>query len=127
MSRPEAIDAADLIGDLNGAVLTVTRPSAGYVYRGRAQAGPPPQQFQITAGVQQASGRDLLRLPEGRRSIATLVLYTTTELRTASEAPERGGATQADLVEIDGVLWEIQHVELWRDAVYFRVIVQSPA
>ena len=80
----------------------------------------------IAASVQPASGQDLLRLPEGRRTNLTRVIFTTTELLTG----DAGAANEADLVTIDGLEWEVQHVERWQDSngydVGYRCIAQQP-
>lgn len=117
-----ALDAEDLIESLDPSTLTVTRRAAAVLLRGRAVGDPSPATFPIVAGVQPASGRDLQRLPEERRSEATIVLYTKTELVVGDP-----GSSEADLVEIDGEQWEVQHVEKWRSSVYYRAIVQAPA
>lgn len=83
--------------------------------------------FQITASVQPATGQDLLRLPEGRRTNETRVLFTTTQLFTG----DQGQTDEADLVTIEGDPWEIQHVETWVDPVTktigYRCIAQQPS
>lgn len=81
----------------------------------------------ISASLQPATGRDLLRLPEGRRANETRVLFTTTEMFTG----DLGETFDADLVTIEGDDWEIQHVEEWIDAggarVGYRCILQAPS
>lgn len=116
------MDAAALIRRMNGQPLTVTRRGAGVVTNGIVAEGPS-STLPIVAGVQPASGRDLQRLPEGRRSTATLVLYTVTPLLVGNA----GAANEADVVTIDGEEWEVQHVEHWRRSGYYRVIVQAVA
>lgn len=81
----------------------------------------------IVASVQPATGRDLLRLPELRRSNETRVLFTATQLRTG----DAGEDHEADLVEVEGEQWEVQHVETWVQApsiqgTGYRCIVQRP-
>lgn len=120
------MDFGDLVQSFLTHTLTVTRRGASQVVRGRVVA-PAPTTLTIAASVQPASGRDLLRLPEGRRTTETRVIYTTTQLLVGAQ----GGANEADLVQLDGNTWEIQMVEVWRpdpsfDAPsYFRCVVQS--
>lgn len=80
----------------------------------------------IQASVQPATGKDLLRLPEGRRANETRVVFTTTQLYTG----DQGDAFAADLLLIDGDPWEAQHVEVWQQSgiqgTGYRCIVQAP-
>lgn len=124
MANQGGLDAADLIDSFATGPYTVTRRAAATWSNGVAVPDPSPTTFSITASVQPASGRDLLRLPEGRRSVETRVLYTSAQLQVGAQ----GGALEADRVTIDGAVWEVQHVELWPAAVgYYRCIVQAPA
>lgn len=103
---------------------TVTRRTKGGFVRGRAQSTTDTT-LTITASVQPASGRDLLRLPEGRRMTETRVLFTTTLLLAGDSTRE------ADLVTINGESWETQTCEQWIQAgaqgTGYRCIVQAPA
>lgn len=121
------------IPDLIGAFLTnapaalyqVQRQAKATMLRGRKQPGAL-STLSIAASVQPASGRDLLQLPEGRRSIETRVLYTTTALQIGAQ----DGAFESDKVSIDGRLWEVQQIQSWEaspatDGAYYRCIVQA--
>lgn len=118
------LDAADLIDSLSTGTYTVTRRAAATNDgHGRAVAGST-STLTITASVQPASGRDLMRLPEGRRTIETRVVYTTTRLLTGGQ----GAANEADLLTIDGASYEVEQVQTWPGAVgYYRCIVQARA
>jgi hypothetical protein len=125
------VNTARAIGRLATGTYTVTRRPAAGVLLGRAVPGVPTT-FPIVASVQDPTGRDLLRLPEERRSKATRVVFTTSQLVTGAQKGEpaaAGGANEADLVQIDGVLWEVQHVETWHDPRggpdAFRAVVQA--
>jgi hypothetical protein len=104
---------------------TVTRRQSGAIVRGIAQATTDAT-FTITASVQPASGKDMLRLPEGRRANETRVLFTTTQLYTG----DQGSNYEADLVTIDGDDWEVQTVSDWLNwgggLPFYRCIVQPP-
>ena len=112
-----------------GGPYTVTRRQRAAYARGIAQ---PTNDFTITikASVQPATGKDLLRLPEGRRSNETRVLYTTTQL----DCGDVDGPYEAATVPIDGAFWEVQHCESWNQGGFlnqtrsagYRVIVQAP-
>lgn len=117
------LDAADVIDSLSTGVYLVTRRAASSFTHGRAQAGPGLPPFTIRASVQPANGRDLQRLPEGRRAIETRVIYSPTQLQVGGQAAE----LEADMVEIEGRLWEVQLAEPWPAASgYWRCIAQAP-
>lgn len=103
----------------------VTRQTSGGYTRGVANPTVN-STIQITASLQPATGQDLLRLPEGRRTNETRVIFTDTLLRTG----DQGQTVEADLVLIEGDLWEVQHVETWIDSTTkttgYRCIVQQP-
>lgn len=122
------MDTADLIRSFSTGPLglyAVTRRLATPFRRGLAQPTTDAN-FTVTASLQPASGKDLLRLPEGRRTNETRVLFTATQLYTGDE----GADYEADLVELDSQLWEVQHVEDWLQwaglAGFYRCIIQSP-
>ena len=109
-----------------GATFAVTRRAAPTYVDGILVPGST-SSLTIVARPRPATGRDLLRLPEGRRSVETRIFETTTLLLVADQA----GANNSDLVSIEGRLWEVQHVEEWprsvADAAFYTVIVQRPA
>jgi hypothetical protein len=105
---------------------TVTRRqrSAVTFRRGIAQATID-STLTITACVQPATGKDLLRLAEGRRTNETRAIFTTTRLFTG----DQDAAYEADWVTIDGDPWEVQMVQDFVQAgggVAYRCIVQAP-
>jgi hypothetical protein len=103
----------------------VTRRTAGTFLKGIAQ---PTTDTLITiqASVQPATGEDLLRLPEGRRSNQTRVVFTTTQLYTGDQSD----TFASDLISINGDPWEVQHVEEWLQAngavAGYRCVAQEP-
>lgn len=122
------MDVADLISSFSTGPLglyTVTRRLATPFRRGLAQPTTDAT-FNVTASIQPASGKDMLRLPEGRRANETRVLFTATQLYTGDE----GLDYEADFVEVDGEVWEISHVEDWLQwaglAGFYRCIIQAP-
>lgn len=126
------MDVADLIasfstpGSAGLGQYNVTRTVASMFTNGIASPGST-STFVVTGSVQPASGRDLYRLPELRRSLETRVLYTSTLLQVGQE----GGANEADKVEIEGALWEVQQANTWLQgaidyATYYRCILQRP-
>lgn len=62
----------------------------------------------IVADVQAVSGRALDDAIEGQRGRETVVIYTTSELRT------RTPTTEPDLIAIDGSIWEVVRVQRYR-------------
>lgn len=114
------LDAGSLIASFATGTYAVTRRAKATFVQGIATPGATTP-IEIAASVQPASGRDLLRLPEGRRATETRVVYTTTQLLVGSQ----GGTNEADLITIDGASWEVQLVESWPGAVgYFKAIAQ---
>lgn len=118
------MDLSSLVDSFATGTYTVTRrTAAGYL---RGVANPTTDEtFAIRASVQPATGKDLLRLPEGRRADETRIIFTTTQLLIGDE----GLTTEADTVSIDGQNWEVQHVESWLQAgggVAYRCIAQAP-
>jgi len=108
---PISLDTAALISSLSTGRYTVTRTPAPSYAGGIAVPGTP-STFEISAAVYQASGRDIERLPEGRRSTATKKLFTTTPLRVGAQSGQGGAESgvASDRVLIDGVQHEVQTV-----------------
>ena len=108
---PITLDTAALISSLSTGTYTVTRTPAGTFANGVAVPGTPTT-LQITAAIYQASGRDLERLPEMRRSVATIKIFTTTQLRTGAQQGQGNGegAYQADRITYNGLQYEVQQV-----------------
>lgn len=123
------MDLASLIESFATGTYTVTRRAraAQPFVRGIAQSTTN-STVTIRGSVQPASGKDLLRLPEGRRVVETRTLFTTTKLYTGGQ----GATHEADLVTIDGDSWEVQHVESWVQAAAggtgtaYRCLLQAP-
>lgn len=91
-----------------GTTLTVTRGASGTYTAGRLTPGETTT-LTIAANVQPASGRDLLRLPEGLRTRETIAIWTAAELRTADE----DAGTPADRVAYGGATYQVENVEGW--------------
>lgn len=121
------MDAFGLIADFaQGTSYVVSRQTRGPFTKGRYIQGSITI-FTITASVQPTMGRDLDRLPEGRRTKATKTIFTTTPLQVGGQ----DSAMQADTISIEGVSWEIQHSEIWGQpgemATYYKCLAQSAA
>ena len=119
------MDLPDIIQSFGTGTYLVTRRAKAVFVAGRATPGATTT-ISIEASVQPATGRDLLRLPEGRRTQETRLVYTTTRLTPGAQ----GAAYEADLVLIEGNTWEVQHVETWHqapgtDPTAYRAIVQA--
>lgn len=114
------LDAADLIDSFSTGTYTVTRRDTPSYVAGVATAGGT-STFTITAAVVPSSGRDLLRLPEGRRSIESKTVYSATMLRVGEQ-----GGPDADLISIDGANFEVQTSGQWPDVStgFYVAIVQ---
>jgi hypothetical protein len=123
------VDISDLISSFAtnaaAAQYQVTRRAKSTMVRGRSVAGATTA-VQITASVQPATGRDLLQLEEGRRSVETRVVFTSAQLMIGAQ----GAPFESDLVAIDGRSWEVLKVESWEaspigDGAFYRCIVQA--
>lgn len=105
------MDFADLISDLSTGSYTVTRRAAA-VDDGHGRMKPGAQSsFPIQAACVQPRGRELLRLPEGRRADEARMVYTLTELLVGGQAASH----EADLILIDGATYEVSSVDRWPD------------
>jgi hypothetical protein len=110
-------DFADLVAGFATGTYTVTRaPSPSLDAEGRAVPSPSTV-LVIVASVQPLSGRELERLPESFRGKETRKLYTATQLRTEGEG------FSADRIAIDGASWQVEGVEDFSAAGYFKALV----
>src|SRR5258707_270463 len=112
------MDLSQVINDLASGNYTVTRSlPATYGVDGRVIAGNT-STFQVNASVQPIDGRDLLRLPEGLRTLELLYVFTSVELRT------QGNAQDPDTIQIDGNKYQVQESSRWvASGNVFRAIV----
>jgi len=85
--------------------LTVTRPPNQELVKGRWVDIGIPTTLTIKASVQGLNADVAQTLPQGYNTIGTRVLYTSTELRTASV-----GNHQPDVVTIDGLKFQVKEV-----------------
>ncbi len=116
------LDASRLISRLSTGTYTVTRRAAATYPNGIATPGST-STLTIIAAVVPASGRDLERLPEGRRSTETRKVFTDTPIIVGAE----GGANESDLIAIGGDNWEAQTCGTWPALTgYYEVLVQRP-
>lgn len=63
----------------------------------------------VICSIQPLRGNETQQLPEGRRSIEHMKLYTATKLRAADEKAK----TPADIISYDGKTWEVMEVQNW--------------
>ena len=74
----------------------------------------------LYGSVQPMDGDDLQVLPEGERTRRGRKVYTTTELRTTNVSAQ----TMNDQLYIDGVWWEVMHVQNQRSVIaHYKVLV----
>lgn len=122
MSYGIGVNAARII-ERRARTHIVTRRPSGSFADGLPRSASPLAPIEIRAFFAPAGGRDLLRLEEGRRAQETKQGFTTTQLFAGGQ----NATYEADLVEIDGELWEVQHAEPWPAKTdFFRVLVQRP-
>lgn len=107
-------DVSDAIRTL-GQKYTVTRTAATTRVDGYATPGAV-STFTTFAVEQPLSGDQMARLPEGARSRGARGLICDQALVTADPGP-------ADVVELDGSLWEVQDSKPWRQGNFYEVVV----
>ncbi len=122
------LDCADLISSLStdGTPYTITRTALGVFTAGVAVPGAVTS-LTVDAAVYQATGRDLLLLPEARRSESQMIIFTVTRLYTGAEAGTGSEATyQADKITIGGLLYEVHECGSWPGQPgFFRAVAQA--
>lgn len=69
-----------------------------------------PSEFTFKGSLQPVSGSDMKLLSGGFKHTNTKKIYTKTKLNTVNEDTH----TDADLVYIDGIPYQVQNVEHWR-------------
>jgi len=90
------------------------RDSEGYIVDAA------PTSSTIYASVQPMNGKDVEQLSEGERHREGLKLYTQSDLRTADQYL----GTIADKVVIDGITYEVMHVERQRSILpHYKAMV----
>jgi hypothetical protein len=95
-------------------------PSAQSFTDGKRDAQTPTE-LTIYAMIQPASGRDLLRLPEGLRSGEVIAIWTETELRLENEAEQ----LRPDEVGYKGQSYQVESIENWSDAGnYYKALAR---
>jgi len=108
-----------------GRTFTVTRFAAGTNSRGYyVPATAIPATFDVEMSIQPMTGKELLNLPEGQRTRAHRKGYCATELFTAN----KDAGIRADLVNVDGRMFEVQNVEFWESDIniidpYWKVVL----
>lgn len=112
--------------DLSSTVLafssayTVTRHTSSTVTSEGYQSAGTSSTVSISACFQPATGKDLARDPEGRRTEGRLVGYTPTELKVGD------GGFAADVVSVAGENYEVEKCERWAElGGYWRVIAKK--
>lgn len=66
--------------------------------------------FSFIASFQPANGKELQRLPEGKRNGDIIAIYTTQALTIGGP----GTGFLPDRVTVDGSSYEVEHVEHWK-------------
>ncbi len=102
--------------------ITLRSYGAGSFEKGRYFPGTV-SSIAMDGAVYPASGDEMRLLPEGIRTEAALVIYTESELRTATEP----GQNDADSIDYGGKTWEIRISEPWAYGGYWRSIATKRA
>ena len=88
--------------------VTLTRYAAGSYVGGRWVEGAS-SSVTITACVQPATPRDLLRLEEGDRTSEAIAVWSPDAMQSLNET----AGTQPDRISYDGKTWLVKIVEWW--------------
>lgn len=100
--------------------ITVEARTGSHVDGAWVDAAPTTSTAQAT--VQPARGRDLLRLPEGRRGSEAIRVITPTALVVAAGA---GNTRRADVIVWNGQRYEVEAVETYDGAHYDAIAVRT--
>ena len=103
---------SDSITNLANATLTVTRRQEAAPINGRAQPATT-STLSILASAQPTSGRDLLRLGDGRITGDRWTVYTKTRIYIGSTEAGTEGGYLPDLITIGDKQHEVEHLEHW--------------
>jgi len=116
----------DSITNLANATLTVTRRQEAAPINGRAQA-PTTSTLSILASAQPTSGRDLLRLGDGRITGDRWTVYTKTRIYIGSTEAGTEGGYLPDLITIGDKQHEVEHLEHWSafGAEHYKAICRA--
>lgn len=104
------MNVAGLISSFATGTYTVTRTARGSITKGKTAAGTT-SSVTITACIYPATGTDLKRLPENRRTSEAMNLITDTELYDGGQ----GSDYEADTVSVFSETWEVSDVDRWVD------------
>ncbi len=105
----------EIIGNFDES-LSLRRRAAGSTALGRFTPGSVTTTT-ISAVVVPASGRDLLRLPEGERASATIRVLIESELLATPGSP--------DELTFQGVTWVVKHVARWSIGSFYDCLAQQ--
>lgn len=102
------VELAKAVNDFSSEVSLLRQSKGTYNEFGKWE-DQDPKEIKINACVQPINGKDLVKVPEGFRTRSIITLYTTNEVRTASEVEK----TQADIVTWNGERYQIYFIEKW--------------
>lgn len=105
--------------------LTIERRTGTYV-AGVWTPVPDGAPFDVQAGMQPATGRDMLRAPEGQRKAEGWVLFVASSSGALRLADKDTGAL-ADRFTFRGQLYELDHAEDWATEGYQRCLATMRA
>lgn len=101
---------------------TVRRAATGaYNDAGFFEVSAEPTEITIEASLQPVSGSDIALLPENRREEELLKIYTDTLLIGAT----KGSDDNCDIVEVNGIDYEVVKVFPWQNSVisHYKVML----
>jgi hypothetical protein len=97
------------------------RPAGAYV-NGLWVANPDPEPITIRASIQPASGSQLARLPEGKRTNPTYALRSEEAIQEAI-----ADSHDADVFDFYGRRWEVIDLRTWQNGIinHYEALVQG--
>lgn len=111
------INVSDVVSSFNNQIITLKKFGESTVVRGRPQQEELPLE-EITADVQNATGRALQVLPEGLRTRSVISVFSLTQMKGVSESNQ----TIADQVNYLGSWYRIYHVFPWNQNGYNEAV-----
>lgn len=106
------MDIAGLVASFATGTYTVTRTARGNTSYGVVSAGTQTT-FTIRASVSPLGDEDLVRVPEGRRTMEARLIFSTTQLYLGGQ----GDAYEADIISIQSESWQVTDEDNWLDPV----------
>lgn len=114
-----AADLSDVVDELGNTTLAVTRRGRPTLSLGMYTPGATTT-LAIPGVIWPATPRDVLSLPEGRRTERTVVAATKVALQGPTAPGDGLAGLQGDLIAYQGETFEVLRVEPWAEHGFYR-------